>query len=269
MARSEDPRPYIRVSVDVPQNPKLARLNSPAAAWAYIVSMCYSGGSFTDGHFPVELVLRLAGAPKAVAKALATQGLWHLPGHECLECPQPEPGDAVVHDYLKHQVSAAEAKELAAKRSQAGRAGAAKRWGPVEDAEPVASAMASATPNAMANGSHLNGKPMAEEKRREDIKNTRAPAGAQTAQFDEFWTVYPRKRAKDAARKAYAAAIKRGADHEEILEGAVAYRDECRRERLEEKFIAHAATWLNRGQWKDHDEPANAPTDSVLWPWER
>jgi hypothetical protein len=240
-----------------------------AASWAYVVSMCYSGGSFTDGHFPVDLVLRWANAPKTVAKALATQGLWHMPGHDCPECPQPEPGDAVVHDYLKHQVSAADAKELATKRSEAGRAGAAKRWG-AEDSEPMASAMASAIPNAMANGSHPDGKPIAEEKRREDIKNTRAPAGAETAQFDELWTVYPRKKAKDAARKAYAAALKRGAKHEDILEGAVAYRDECRREQTGERFIAYPATWLNQGRWKDLAEPAAEVADpATLWPWER
>lgn len=271
MARSEDPRPYVRVSVDLPQNPKLARLNNPATAWAYVVSMCYSGGSFTDGHFPVDLVLRLAGVPRTAAKALVTQELWHLPGHECPVCPQPKPGDAVVHDYLRHQMSAADAKQLATKRSQAGRAGAAKRWGStIDDGEPIASAMADAIPGAMANGWQPDGKSIAEEKRREDITNTRAPNGAETEQFDEFWTVYPRKKAKDAARKAYAAALKRGGDHEDILAGVVAYRDECRRERTAEQYIAHASTWLNQGRWKDHldREQDLFDTPRATFPWE-
>lgn len=70
--------------------------------------------------------------------------------------------------------------------------------------------------------------------------------------FNEFWTIYPRKKVKDASRQAYTRARKRGASHEEILAGAVAYRSQCQRERTDEKFIAHATTWLNQGRWKDH-----------------
>lgn len=191
MSRSEapqDPRQYVRITTDIAMNPKLAVIDSPAASWTYVCSIAYSGGSYTDGHFPVAAVLRLAGTDKDVAEALVEQELWHLPGHDCARCPQPKAGYAYVHDYLHHQRSKEEAQELSDKRRLAGMAGAQARWGkpkppeeprgkripnakaaaeqPLwqEDDTSVASAMASAMPN----GWQTDGKAMAEERRGEE-----------------------------------------------------------------------------------------------------
>lgn len=123
-----DYREFIRVSVDLPANPKLALIDDPAAGWAYVVSLCYCGQHLTDGSFPMAPLLRLAGVKRAVAKALVDAGLWHETGHDCDRCPQPMKGMAVVHDYLVHQRSADEAKALRDARREAGRKGAATRW---------------------------------------------------------------------------------------------------------------------------------------------
>lgn len=176
MANSEapaDPRPYVRISTDLPLNPKLAAIDDPAASWAYVVSISYCGGSFTDGHFVIAAVIRLAGVDKAIATALVEQELWHLPGHECDRCPQPKPGHAYVHDYLQHQRSADEVRDLTSKRRDAGRAGAAARWGKGKPAEKppgkrIANAMASAEQPLWQN----DGKAMAEERRGEERRNT-------------------------------------------------------------------------------------------------
>uniref|UniRef100_UPI003F828525 hypothetical protein n=1 Tax=Actinosynnema sp. TaxID=1872144 RepID=UPI003F828525 len=120
-AAPQDSRAYIRISVDLTLHPKLAELDDPAAGWAYVASLCYSGGSLTDGHFPIAAVIRIAGVDRSIADKLVEQGLWHLPGHDCERCDQPKPGQAVVHDYLQHQRSAEEVRGLSAKRAEAGR----------------------------------------------------------------------------------------------------------------------------------------------------
>ena len=83
------------------------------------------------------------------------------------------------------------------------------------------------------------------------------------AAFDEFWKRYPRREAKAAARKAWDKAIKR-ANPGEIWAGAERYRDDPGRE---QKFTAHAATWLNADRWTDEAAPARAsPNGIVLGP---
>lgn len=75
--------------------------------------------------------------------------------------------------------------------------------------------------------------------------------------FATWWKEYPRKDAKDAARRAYAKARKR-ATEAELLTGVRLYpfsRDP--------KFIPHPATWLNQGYWESaHEAP---DTDQPLF----
>ncbi|MBF9135344.1 hypothetical protein I0C86_41575 [Plantactinospora sp. S1510] len=134
---SRDARNYVRISNDIWHNKKLKRIKSHAARWAYVVSIAYCGSTMSDGHFPVDVVVAVAEVPQSVVAALVKQKLWHLPEHECGQCEQPESGDAVVHDYLKHQRSREDVQDLTAKRRAAGAAGAAARWGNAsENAQP-------------------------------------------------------------------------------------------------------------------------------------
>lgn len=75
------------------------------------------------------------------------------------------------------------------------------------------------------------------------------------AEFDRFWSVYPRREAKGAARKAWDKAILR-ADSERILIAATRYRDQPGRE---PQFTAHAATWLNADRWDDEPVARGSP----------
>lgn len=73
--------------------------------------------------------------------------------------------------------------------------------------------------------------------------------------FDDFWSAYPRKEAKGAARTAYEKACRKigGDDPAETLLAALALA----RERWEDpKFIPHPATWLNQERWTDQTEVA-------------
>lgn len=78
------------------------------------------------------------------------------------------------------------------------------------------------------------------------------------ASFDRFWVAYPRKVAKGAARKAWATAVKNGADPEHVITAAAAHRNRHAAARTETRFIPHPATWLNSERWDDEPEQ---PTD--------
>ena len=70
--------------------------------------------------------------------------------------------------------------------------------------------------------------------------------------FDEFWSIYPLRVGKDAARRAWAKAIRR-ATADDITAGARRYRDDPNRD---EGYTKHPATWLNAGCWDDDPLPA-------------
>lgn len=122
--KPRDRREYVRLTVNLPSNPKLVAIDDPAAGWLYVCGVCYSGEHLTDGIVNPAVVARIAGVGREWVAGLVEAGLWHEPGHDCDRCAQPPAGHVVVHDYLEHQRSRAEAD--AAKRSAV--AAAEKRW---------------------------------------------------------------------------------------------------------------------------------------------
>ena len=71
------------------------------------------------------------------------------------------------------------------------------------------------------------------------------------ARFERFWKVYPKRKAKDDAWRAWQ---KRKPDDAltDVIVRAV--QVQCRGEdwlREGGKYIPHPATWLNAGRWKD------------------
>lgn len=175
-AAPSDSREFVRIAVDLPTNPKLAALDNPAAGWAYVTALCYSAQHFTDGHFPVVTVVRMAGVPMSTVDDLVSAGLWHLPSHDCGVCEQPRHGHAIVHDYLEHQRSADEARRIREDRRRAGKLGAAARWDAKANGKRHGKrqpdAMAIDEADAMANAWQNDGTPMAEEEIEEEKKTT-------------------------------------------------------------------------------------------------
>ena len=86
--------------------------------------------------------------------------------------------------------------------------------------------------------------------------------------FTQWWAAYPRKVGKDAARKAYAAALKRAATAD-LLAGLKRARFSA-----DPQFIPHPSTWLNAGRWQDEAGGTSAPASATpvaapehpLWP---
>lgn len=84
--------------------------------------------------------------------------------------------------------------------------------------------------------------------------------------FAEFWDVYPLKKAKRQAASAYRSALKRDADPQVIIKGAVRYRDDPSRNPA---YTKHPATWLNGDCWADEPGPRagtgrQAETDAMF-----
>lgn len=84
--------------------------------------------------------------------------------------------------------------------------------------------------------------------------SVRRPSAEADPLFDEFWSTYPRREAKGAARKAWDKATTRAATAD-ILAGATRYRDQPGRD---PRYTAHPATWLNADRWSDEPQPVNA-----------
>lgn len=69
--------------------------------------------------------------------------------------------------------------------------------------------------------------------------------------FAAWYSRYPLHKARRAAAKAYAAAIRRGVEVGDLDRGAERYAAECRDEDRAAALIKHPATWLNGDCWLD------------------
>jgi hypothetical protein len=74
--------------------------------------------------------------------------------------------------------------------------------------------------------------------------------------FDDFWKLYPLKKAKKAARKMFERQVKTETDWERVRAALIAQSPAMLAE--EEKYRPHAATWLNGERF--NDEPSPPPT---------
>lgn len=80
------------------------------------------------------------------------------------------------------------------------------------------------------------------------------------SESETIYQAYPRKAGKLAALKAIEKAIKRSG-YDAVLSGVQAFAAKVKKERTEERFIAHPATWFNQGRWMDADLQPKAPSE--------
>lgn len=81
--------------------------------------------------------------------------------------------------------------------------------------------------------------------------------------FEEFWSIYPRKADKAQAYKKYKARLEDGFSHEQMSEAARNYAEQCRRDRTEEKYIKHGKTFLGEATPFLDYLPKNVPQAST------
>jgi hypothetical protein len=89
-------------------------------------------------------------------------------------------------------------------------------------------------------------------------KSEDAPEGKKQGDpFAEFWAAYPKRVAKEAARRAFAAALKRGVSPEVLTQGARRYAAERASE--DPYYTKHPSTWLRGGCWEDGSDHDGSP----------
>ena len=78
--------------------------------------------------------------------------------------------------------------------------------------------------------------------------------------FEKLWKLYPNKKGKAKAKKAYIKAIKDGVTNKEIQDGIVAYTKEIKAKNTDKEYIKHGSTWFNNRAWEDeYDTTPNQP----------
>lgn len=145
-SKPRDSREFVRMHVGMPSHPKLAEIDSPLAGWLYVCGIFYAGEHLTDGIVKPRIVERTANVPRKWTRELIRVGLWHEAGHDCDRCAQPAPGEVVVHDYLEHNRSKAEAEAAKVAGSKA----AQSRWEAARATRKAAAAAPEDPPNSLA-----------------------------------------------------------------------------------------------------------------------
>lgn len=90
---------------------------------------------------------------------------------------------------------------------------------------------------------------------------------------DTFWPAYPRKVAKEAARKAAARLEREGVDLAEVMAGLEAARASEQWTRDGGRYVPHPATWLNGRRWEDEaiaaddGEGSKKPKNAAAYNW--
>jgi hypothetical protein len=77
-------------------------------------------------------------------------------------------------------------------------------------------------------------------------------SGEYTQEFEQFWSIYPRKAEKKRAFNKWSARLKEGVGAIDLINAARSYAAYCRNNGTEEKYIKHAATFL--GPDKPYEE---------------
>lgn len=251
-----DPRPWAKIDTGYLTNFKWARVSvvfadqmrdkdGPAerppsveqalraAQMAHLASILYCAQHKTDGVFPPAIVRAFAGLTERweieSLEVLYEEGLWI----------RRSDGLSEVHDYLKHQESAADATA----RSEAGRKGARARWARERAADA----------NRIAPGS-------AEEKRPDTGEIEEAEG-----RFEEFWAHYPKKTGKKQARREFYVALQK-VTLDVLVDSAKAYAKSV--EGRDQRFTKGAAGWLSEERWTDDLETQPTARDNPYAGWD-
>lgn len=81
-----------------------------------------------------------------------------------------------------------------------------------------------------------------------------------SSEFDQLWSLYPRKDGKKDALRFYQRARKNGTTFEQVKAGILNYCEYIKREKVEQRFIQMGSTWFNGEHWNDEYVTNREPT---------
>jgi hypothetical protein len=271
---------YFKVDDHFHSHPKILDLGLDAIG-LWTLAGSWSGEQLTDGFIPSSLIARLGGSQETT-QALVDAGLWEV-----------TEGGFIFHDWDAHNQTKAQVIESreswrSKKEKQRGYRTSAKK-------DDVSSLDAPLSLNSvdsiegideMSLGDTLGdslgespGESLGESRespgtrnKEQGTRNRNKEQGQRTKElgtrktevekrysedFEDFWSVYPRRVAKIAAYAAWRKALLL-TDAGTIIAGARAYADDPNRQ---EDFTAHPASWLNAGRWEDDPLPERGSSE--------
>lgn len=89
------------------------------------------------------------------------------------------------------------------------------------------------------------------------FNNNTANLDSLESRFDEIWKLYPNKKGKAAALKAYKRSVNKGVTDQDIKKGIERYVAEVKHKRTAPEYIKHGSTWFNQESWMDDYETTN------------
>jgi hypothetical protein len=84
--------------------------------------------------------------------------------------------------------------------------------------------------------------------------------GEREVMFDKFWSAYPRKVAKEDARRAWNKLALPFTEFEKLMAALSAAKVTW----TEERFIPYPATWINGRRWEDELVPSYQPSGEIV-----
>jgi hypothetical protein len=229
---------WVRVDTKFTTHPKVLDIG-PLGEALWLRGLCYAGEHLTDGFVPAAFVRRMSDLDgEEIADRLLEAGLW----------TQAE-GGYQIHEYLSWQRSRDEAADISIKRSESGRKGGLQR-----------------SSNLQANVKQIASKPRKQNASKSQADtdtdtdtDTESPTEIYTADFLEFWALWPKKGdSKLAAFKAWRVLAK---GKRQLAAAALPYWLPYFAS-VENRLIPNCTTWLNQARWEVDPPPierARAP----------
>lgn len=239
-----------------------------AAMGLWVLAGSWCADYLTDGWIPAYAAKRLSPNAEALADELVRAGLWSVderdgeagwlfhgwdeyqPSRESVQQRRKSDAERRARWRVK-SASRSESRRDAPRESQRASRGESQEASRCESVLPDPTRP---VPDTSTEVSAPCSPPQAGE------ATTRKPAKATPDRFDEFWSTYPKRVAKQAAIKAWRKAIKI-ADPDTIINGARRYAEARRGD--DPQYTAHPSTWLNAGRWDDEPQPSAPPAMST------
>ena len=237
---------WFKVDDGIHDHPKTEHL-SLAAVGLWTLAGAYCSRHLTDGAISANRVGKLGGDDDLV-RELLDAGLWRVEGRSY-----------IFHDWHDYNPPRAEVEQKRAAATERQRKWRQSRTRDAsgkyvtnddEECRRVTDASTNALVTALVTPLPTRPDPTrpvttkdlcAPTSRRTTDKHTHDPL------FDEFWTVYPVRKGKGAARKAWSKATKK-VTAEHIIAAAQRFSTDPNRP---VDFTCHASVWLNQERWDD------------------
>lgn len=250
-----------QVDPDFYDHPKSIGLSDAATA-LWVRAGSYSAAKLLDGLVPEHVLSSLSRSSEEAAEELVARGLWRRSrqGFRFHQWDQRNLTRARVDSDREY-----ERERKRRQRETASQNGKAQLGDGLVPAEVPAEVPAGHHPESRAGpGGSVSVSVSTSVSKK--TSPSASPTASDHPEFARFWAAYPRKVGKPNGRKAWAKAIKGGADPAAIITAAERFAGQCARKRTETRFIPHPATWLNDERWAD-PRPATNISTSGATPW--